>query len=219
MLHDPVRRSGRKKGRSSLAAHALCATKIRIRHNSSSRQNRCGDVLWKLSLGTGCGQVDGAIAGRQPHASAGTRRGAAVSPLSTGRVAARPRRTSRHGRGIAVSTASRKDRNRHAAFPNEMRRDRPSPSGQNRGGDVLWKLSFGTGCGQADGAIAGRQPHASAGTRRGAAVSPASPGRAVARPRRTSRHGRGIAVSTASRRDRNRTQSGAKQQAPVVIKP
>jgi hypothetical protein len=28
-----------------------------------------GAVLWKLSLGTECGQVDGAIAVRQPHAS------------------------------------------------------------------------------------------------------------------------------------------------------
>jgi hypothetical protein len=52
--------------------------------------------LWKLSLGTECGQVDGAIAGRQPHASAGTRRGAAATPASPGRVVARPRRTSRH---------------------------------------------------------------------------------------------------------------------------
>jgi hypothetical protein len=75
-------------------------------------KNRDGAVLWKLSLGTECGQVDGAIAGRQPHASDGTRRGAAAATAPWGPESARPRRTSRHGRGIAVSTASRRDRNR-----------------------------------------------------------------------------------------------------------
>jgi hypothetical protein len=44
-------------------------------------KNRNGAVLWELSLGTECGRVDGAIAGRQPHASAGTRRGAADTPV------------------------------------------------------------------------------------------------------------------------------------------
>src|SRR5713226_5031596 len=47
-------------------------------------QNRGGAVLWKLSLGTECDRVDGAIAGRQPHASAGTRRGAAATPTAPG---------------------------------------------------------------------------------------------------------------------------------------
>jgi hypothetical protein len=58
-------------------------------------KNRDGAVLWELFSGTECGQVDGAVAGRQPHASAGTRRGAAGTPLPSGEN--RPDRGERRG--------------------------------------------------------------------------------------------------------------------------